>query len=107
MIPSQVNKTYFIRAALFTAGYTFFLVASYTGAFDDVRAGAGWGIALAASAPVAGHLWAFLAWMVLALVSAAGFLEIHAHTPRFPGALIVPLFWLAWGAVSPVIQTSR
>lgn len=128
MNPSTINKKYYIRAALFMTGYAFFLVGSFTGAFDDIKPRAGWALALAAAAPIAGHLWAHLAWIhdsdefvralaakrfivttgiILAAVSAWSLLEMHAHAPRFPGVLILPLFWVVWAAVSPFIRTTH
>ena len=85
-------------------------------------------LALAAAAPIAGHLWALLAWIhdsdefvrtlaakrfivttgiILASVSAWGLMEMHAHAPHLPSVLIVPLFWVVWAAVSPFIRTSH
>lgn len=128
MNSSIVDKKYYLRAALFMAGYTFFLIGSFTGAFDDIKPGAGWGLALAAAAPIAGHLWALLAWIhdsdefvralaakrfmvttgiVLASVSAWSLLEMHAHAAHLPGVLIVPFFWVVWLMVSPFIRTSH
>lgn len=125
---SSVDQKYYIRTTLFMAGYTFFLIASMTGAFDDITSRGGWGLGLAATAPAAGCLWALLSWMhhsdefiralsakrfvvatgiTLALLSGWGFAEMVAKAPRFPLSLILPLFWIVRGIVTPFVRTSH
>jgi hypothetical protein len=109
-------------------GYVLINLAAITGAFDDMKSPATWIFALVVSAPVAGHLWAVLAWLrdsdefvrtvaakrlivgtgiTLALASAWGFLEIYAKAPHVPAALLLPLFWLSFATVTPFIRTSH
>lgn len=126
--PSETNKKYYIRTALFMGGYTLVNIAAIFGAFDDIKPPGSLAFALVVAAPVAGHLWSLLVWMrdsdefvravsakrfivatgiTLALVSAWGFMEIYAKAPHCPLAMILPGFWAAWGLVSPFIRTSH
>ena len=82
----------------------------------------------AVALPVAGHVWAtwiliqqsdefaravalkrsFLAWGIcMVAASAWGFAELSTDIPHAPGLLIYPLFWVAFFAVSPFVNTSR
>ncbi len=87
-----------------------------------------WAASLAPSAAIAGQLWVTLRYMarvdefvraVLAkrfMIAAAiamviattwGFLDTFAHAAHLPGWLIYPLFWGAFGLVTPFIRTSH
>ena len=125
---TTADKKYILRTILFMGGYVLINLAAITGAFDDMKSPATWIFALVVSAPVAGHLWAVLAWLrdsdefvrtvaakrlivgtgiTLALASAWGFLEIYAKAPHVPAALLLPLFWLSFATVTPFIRTSH
>ncbi len=125
----RAHRSYLIRTAAFMAGYVALNVAAITGAFDGFQTGpAAWVLAVAVAAPVAGQIWATLALMgesdefvraltakrfvlaagaAMALFSGWGFAESYAGAPHAPGWLIYPLFWAAFGIVSPFVRTSR
>jgi putative oxidoreductase len=126
--PHVVHRQYLIRTLLFMGGYTLVNLSAIFGAFDDVRGPGAVGLALTVSAPLAGHIWATLAYLrdsdefvrgvmakrfivasgiAMALASAWGFMEIYAHAWHAPGSLFLPLFWAAFGAVSPFIRNSH
>ena len=126
LLPS--NRRYVIRTWLFMGGYIAVNVAAILGAFDDISGVAAWVLALAVSAPVAGQIWATLALMnesdefvraltakrfiasaglAMALFSAWGFAESYADAPHAAGWLIFPLFWAAFGVVSPFVRDTR
>lgn len=87
-----------------------------------------WAAALVPSIAIAGQLWVtlrlmrrqdeflrlvmarrFIAAATLAFIVATawGFLETYANLSHLPGWLIYPLFWLAFGLVSPFMRGSR
>jgi hypothetical protein len=122
------HRRYRFRTAAFMSGYVAVNVAAIAGAFDDRSAPGSYALALAVAAPIAGQIWATLALMrdtdefvralmakrfiiasgaAMALFSAWGFLESYAFAPHIPGWMIYPLFWLAYGAVSPFVRTTR
>ena len=126
--PESANRKYIIRTVLFMGGYMAANLAALSGAFDDITPRGALAFALVVSAPILGHIWAFLAWMresdefvrgiatkrfvmaggiTLAVSSVWGLLEIYAKTPHVSAALVVPLFWLAFGLVSPFIRSSH
>jgi hypothetical protein len=126
--PDSANRRYRIRTFLFMGGYVAVNVAAIFGAFDDLKPRAAVAFALVVSAPLIGHLWAFLAWMresdefvrgvatrrlviasgiTLAVCSVWGFMELYAKAPHVSPAMVVPLLWLAYGIVSPFIRTSH
>lgn len=109
-------------------GYVAVNVAAILGAFDGIRPPGSYALALTAAAPLAGHIWATLAYMrdsdefvrglmakrfivasgiAMALFCGWGFMEIYAGAKHAPGSLIYPLFWAAYGAVTPFIRTSH
>jgi hypothetical protein len=47
------------------------------------------------------------AGLSMALFSAWGFAESYADAPHAPGWFIFPLFWLAFGVVSPFVRSTR
>ena len=126
--PSETNKKYFIRAALFMGSYVAVNVAAITGAFDDMKPRGAWGFSLAVAAPVIGHLWSYLIWMrdsdefvrtlaakrfivatgvTVAIASIWGFMELYAKAPHVSAAMVYPLLWAAFGIVTPFIRTSH
>lgn len=126
--PHHVRRQYVLRASLFMSGYVAVNVAAIFGAFDDARPRGALALALTVSAPLAGHIWATLAYMrdsdefvrglmakrfivasgmSMALFCAWGFMESYAGAWHAPGWLIYPLFWAAYGAASPFIRTSH
>ncbi|MBI1684713.1 hypothetical protein [Caulobacter hibisci] len=126
---TSAHKRYAIRTWAFMAPYVLVNVGAIFGAFDDIRSPvAAWALALVVSAPVVGQIWATLALMsesdefvralvarqfivaagvAMALFSVWGFGESYAHAPHAPGWLIYPLFWGAFGVVSPFIRSTR
>lgn len=131
MITTQtttVARKYHIRTALFMGGYLTVNLAAILGAFDNMKAPGTWAFSLVVAAPVVGQIWALLAWMrdsdefvralaakrfiaaaglAMAIASAWGFMELYAEAPHLSPALIFPLFWAAFGIVSPFIRTTH
>ena len=124
----NAHKQYLIRTLLFMGGYAVLNMAAILGAFEQVRGLAAWLLGFAVSTPIAGQIWATLALMrdsdefvrglmarrfivaagiAMAVCCAWGFLESYAHAPHVPGWLIYPLFWAAYGLVSPFVQSTR
>ncbi|HEY8573769.1 hypothetical protein [Phenylobacterium sp.] len=110
------------------SGYVSINLAAMAGAFDDIQQPGAWALALAVAAPVAGQIWATLALIrdsdefvrsltakrfiigsgvAMALFCAWGFGESYADAPHVPGWMIYPLFWLAFGVISPFVRTTR
>lgn len=128
MFIETANRRYALRTAAFMSGYVAINLAAIAGAFDDLARPGAWLLGLAVAAPVAGQIWATLTLMrdsdeyvralmarrfilasglAMALFSAWGFLESYADAPHGPGWLIYPLFWAAYGVVSPFVRTTR
>jgi len=128
MFTDAANRRYTIRTAAFMTGYMAINGLAIGGAFDDAKPPGSWALALVVVAPIAGHVWAtlaliregdefaravsakrlILAWGIcMVLACAWGFMESYAHAPHVPGWLIYPLFWAAFGVVSPFVRTSR
>lgn len=126
--PSETNRKYLIRASLFMGAYVAVNLAAITGAFDGMKPPGTWVFALIVAAPVVGHIWAFLAWMrdsdefvrvlaakrfiiaagvTLAITSVWGLLELYAKTTHVSAAMVYPLFWAAFGTISPFVRTSH
>lgn len=126
--PDHVRRQFVIRSTLFMSGYVAVNVAAIFGAFDDATPRGALALALVVAAPLAGHIWALLAYMrdsdefirglmarrfiaasgiAMALACAWGLMESYAKVWHAPGSLIYPLFWLAYAAVSPFIRTSH
>ena len=123
------HRKYVVRTMAFMTGYVAVNVAAIFGAFDDIATPvAAWALALTVSAPVAGQIWATLALMresdefvqavmakqfilasgiAMCLASVWGFGESYADAPHLPAWLIYPLFWGAFGLVSPFVRDSR
>ena len=128
MFNDAAHRRYFFRTDGFMGGYIGINAAAMFGAFDDLQRPGAWLMALAVAAPVAGQIWATLvlmrdtdeyvraltarrfilaAGLAMALFSAWGFGESYAGAPHAPGWLIYPLFWAAYGVVSPFVRTTR
>lgn len=128
MSPDLAHRRYLLRTLAFMAGYVAINGGAIAGAFDDIRGPGAWALGLAVAAPVAGQIWATLALMrdsdefvraltakrfilasglAMAIFSAWGFVESYAHAPHVPGWAVYPLFWAAFGVVSPFVRTSR
>ncbi|HEY1050149.1 MAG TPA: hypothetical protein VGE39_10355 [Prosthecobacter sp.] len=126
--PDHVRKQYLVRSSLFMGAYVAVNVAAIFGAFDDATPRGALALALVVSAPLTGHIWAVLAYMkdadefirglmarrfiaasgiAMALACAWGFMESYAKVWHAPGWFVYPLFWLAYGMVSPFIRTSN
>lgn len=124
----SASRKYHLRTALFMGGYVAVNVAAITGAFDTMKAPGTWAFALVVAAPVIGQLWALLAFLrdsdefvralsakrfivaagvALAVSSAWGFMELYAAAPHVSPAMVFPLFWAAFGLVSPFIRTTH
>ena len=128
MSPDLAHRRYLLRTLAFMAGYVAINGGAIAGAFDDIRGPGAWALGLAVAAPVAGQIWATLALMrdsdefvraltakrfilasglAMAIFSAWGFVESYTHAPHVPGWAVYPLFWAAFGVVSPFVRTSR
>lgn len=123
-----VQRRYLIRTFAFMAGYVGINSGAIVGAFDDIQGPGAWALGLAVAAPVVGQIWATLALMrdsdefvraltakrfilasgiSMAAFTAWGFLESYAGAQHVAGWVIYPLFWAAFGAVSPFVRTTR
>lgn len=125
---TPAHRRYVLRTTAFMTPYVLICLASIGGVFDEVIGKpAGWVLAVAVSAPVIGQIWATLSLMResdefvraltakqfiiasgLAMAGAVlwGFAENFAGAPHLPAWLVYPLFWAAYGAVSPFIRSS-
>ena len=126
---TSAGRRYAIRTMAFMGGYVAVMAATIGGAFDRIQnTPAAWGLALTVAAPIAGQIWATLSFMRdsdefvravtakqfiiasgLAMAAATfwGFGESFAGAPHLPAWLIYPLFWAAFGLVSPFIRSSN
>lgn len=110
------------------SGYVAVNTAAIFGAFDDATPRGAVALALVVSAPLAGQIWAMLAYMraadeymrgvmakrfilgsgiAMVLFCAWGFLEVYGGAWHAPGFLLLPLFFAAYGAVSPFVRISN
>ncbi|MEO5913809.1 MAG: hypothetical protein ABIS50_06225 [Luteolibacter sp.] len=126
--PLENNKKYFIRASLYMGAYIAVNVAAITGAFDGLKPPGTWALSLVVAAPVIGHIASFLVWMrdsdefvrtltakrfivatgvMLAIASVWGFMELYAKATHVSAAMVYPLLWASFAAVSPFIRTSH
>ena len=126
--PESANRKYLIRTFLFMGGYVAVNVAAIFGAFDDMTPRGAAAFAMVVSVPIICHIGAFLAWLrdsdefvrgvavkrlviamgiTLSFCSAWGLMEVYAKAPHVSAVMVVPLFWLAYGIVSPFIRTSH
>jgi hypothetical protein len=127
---TAAHRRYVIRTMAFMLPYMAICISMMvTDAFDQIMGTpAAWGLAATVSAPVVGQIWATLALMResdefvravtakqfivaagLAMAAATfwGFGETFAGAPHLPAWLIYPLFWGAFGVVSPFIRDSN
>lgn len=127
---TPAGRRYVLRTFAFMIPYVLICVAMMTtDAFDELMGKpAGWALAAVVAAPVVGQIWATLALMResdefvrmvtakqfiiasgLAMAAATfwGFGESFAGAPHLPSWLIYPLFWAAFGVVSPFIRSSN
>lgn len=126
--PAIAARRYLARSTIFIGAYVALHLAAITGAFDDARPPGSLLLALAAAAPVAGHIAALLAYLrdadefvrglmsrrlivaigiCTALVSAWGQMEVYAGAAHFPLVLFYPLLWAAYGLTTPFIRSTR
>ena len=127
---TAAHRRYVIKTMAFMTPYMAICVAMMTtDAFDGVmNKPAGWVLAAVVSAPVIGQIWATLIYLneadefvravmtktfvtatgvAFAVFCVWGFAESYADAPHAPGWLIYPLFWAAFGVISPFVRTSR
>jgi hypothetical protein len=128
MFSDAANRRYTFRTAAFMTAYAAVNSAAIGGAFDDLSGPGRWLFALAATAPIVGHVWATLAlvregdefarqlttkrfvfaWgLSLVVLCGWGFMESYAEAPHLPVWLAYPLFWLAFALVSPFVRTTQ
>ncbi|MCA3718039.1 hypothetical protein [Brevundimonas sp.] len=122
-------RRYVVRTMAFMAGYVAVNIAAIFGAFDPIiGTPAGMVLGLAVAAPIAGQIWATVAFLneadefvrtltakrfivaaglAFALFSGWGFMESYGDAPHAPGWMVYALFWGLYGAVTPFIRTSR
>lgn len=127
---TSAGRRYVLRTFAFMVPYVAICVGMMTtDAFDGVMGKpAGWVLAAAVAAPVIGQIWATLSLMresdefvrmvtakqfiiasglAMAVATFWGFGESFAGAPHLPAWLIYPLFWAAFGLVSPFIRSSN
>lgn len=128
MFTDAANRRYTIRTAAFMTGYLAISAAAEAGAFKSLGGPGLWVLGAAVAAPIAGHVWAtfaliregdefaravsakrfILAWgFCMVLFSGWGFVESYAGVAHAPGWLVYPIFWAAFGLVSPFVRSSR
>lgn len=122
-------RRYVVRTMAFMAGYVAVNIAAIFGAFDPIiGTPAGMVLGLAVAAPIAGQIWATVAFLneadefvrtltakrfivaaglAFALFSGWGFMESYGDAPHAPGWIVYALFWGLYGLVTPFIRTSR
>jgi putative oxidoreductase len=127
--PARVRRQYVVRSLLFMSVYVAINQAAIFGTFDNNASPLGaLALALIVSAPVAGHIWAVLAymrdsdefmraWMAkrfivasgisMALSCTWGFMESYAHAWHAPGYFNYVLFCMAYGPTRLFIRTSH
>lgn len=127
---TAAHRKYVIRTLAFMIPYMALCIAMMvTDAFDEVMGKpSAWLLAATVSAPVIGQIWATLSLMrdsdefvravtakqfivaaglAMAVATFWGFGETFAGAPHIPAWLIYPLFWAAFGVVSPFIRDSN
>lgn len=126
--PGDPARRYVRRTMVFMGAYAALNLAAVSGAFDDLKPPGTWAFALAAAAPVLGHIASLLAYMrdadefvralmgrrlivatglSTAIVSAWGLMEVYAQAPHFPAVLFYPLLWASFGAAMPFVRGTR
>ncbi len=127
---TAAHRKYVIRTLAFMIPYMALCISMMVSdAFDDViGTSSAWLLAVAVSAPVIGQIWATLSLMrdsdefvravtakqfivasglAMAVATFWGFGETFAEAPHIPAWMIYPLFWAAFGIVSPFIRDSN
>lgn len=127
---TAAHRKYVIRTLAFMIPYMALCISMMvTDAFDEVMGKpSAWLLAATVSAPVIGQIWATLSLMrdsdefvravtakqfivaaglAMAVATFWGFGETFAGAPHIPAWLIYPLFWAAFGVVSPFIRDSN
>lgn len=121
-------KAYTFRTVFFMLGYVAALVLAVGGALDAIGGVSGWVLAAAVAAPVAGQIWATLAFIrdsdeFVAVVTAKrfilaagltfalsvfwGFAEKFAGAPHVEGWWVYVVFWGLMGFMPLFIRSSR
>ena len=124
---TSAAKRYSFRTAAFMIGYVAALFAAVGGAFETIGGVSGWVLAAAVSAPVAGQIWATLAFIKesdefvsavtakrfiisagLALAAAVfwGFAEKFAEAPHIEGWWLYVVFWAVMGFMPIFVRDS-
>lgn len=125
---TSAAKAYTFRTVFFMLGYVVALVLAVSGALDPVGGVSGWILAAAVAAPVAGQIWATLAFirdsdefvagvtakrfilaagMTFALSVFWGFAEKFAEAPHVEGWWVYVVFWGLMGFMPAFIRSSR
>ena len=125
---TSAAKAYTFRTVFFMLGYVVALVLAVSGALDTVGGVSGWVLAAAVAAPVAGQIWATLAFirdsdefvagitakrfilaagMTFALSVFWGFAEKFAEAPHVEGWWVYVVFWGLMGFMTMFIRSSR
>ena len=118
---------YSIRTLLFMSGYAAALVLASSGALDAIGGVTGWLLAAAVAAPVAGQIWATLAFIkesdeyVSALIAKRfiisaglamglavfwGFAEMFADAPHLEGWWVYVVFWGLMALMNVFVRSS-
>ncbi|MDP3379397.1 MAG: hypothetical protein Q8S53_13620 [Brevundimonas sp.] len=121
-------KAYTFRTVFFMLGYVAALLLAVGGALDAIGGVSGWILAAAVAAPVAGQIWATLAFirdsdefvagvtakrfilaagMTFALSVFWGFAEKFAEAPHVEGWWVYVVFWGLMGFMPVFIRSSR
>ena len=119
---------YIVRTMLLMGVYAAINVAAIAGLFDHLGPVGHVVLALGVAVPIAFQIWTVIAWMrdsdeffrtwiakrfilgtglTIAVASAWGFQELYAHAPHISAAMVYPLFWVAFGVVSPFVRSTR
>ena len=125
---TSAAKAYTFRTVFFMLGYVVALVLAVGGALDTIGGVSGWVLAAAVAAPVAGQIWATLAFirdsdefvagvtakrfilaagMTFALSVFWGFAEKFAEAPHIQGWWVYVVFWALMGLMPVFIRSSR
>lgn len=121
-------KAYTFRTVFFMLGYVVALLLAVGGALDAIGGVSGWVLAATVAAPVAGQIWATLAFirdsdefvagvtakrfilaagMTFALSVFWGFAEKFAGAPHVEGWWVYVVFWGLMGFMPVFIRSSR
>jgi hypothetical protein len=128
MAMTAAYRRYVTRTVIFMGAYAALNLGAIFDVLDSVEPPGTWLLAAAVAGNIAAQIWATLAFIqdsdefvraitakrfivasgvAMALFSFWGFLESYAQAPHVPGWMIYPLFWLAFGLVTPFIRTTR